>query len=53
MARIVQRSLGGSNRQIDDVRALIGVNGEVLDREYLEYWIDALDVRAQWLVASS
>ncbi len=39
---------GGSERQIEDVRELVRVAGDSLDRPYIERWVDALGVRAAW-----
>jgi hypothetical protein len=37
---------GGSARQLEDVRELVGLAGARLDRDHIERWVDALDVRA-------
>lgn len=39
---------GGSERQRDDVRGILAVQGDGLDRDYLEHWIEALGLRAEW-----
>jgi hypothetical protein len=42
---------GGSQRQLEDVRELVQLAGERLDRAYVEGWIDALDLAAMWAAA--
>ncbi len=42
------RRSGGSERQIDDVRGILAVQGPTLDRVYVERWVDALGLRADW-----
>jgi hypothetical protein len=39
---------GGSERQIEDVRALVGLAGEALDRAYVERWVGELELREAW-----
>lgn len=43
---------GGSARQLEDVRTLLRLRGEELDRDYVQHWVDALGVREQWALAS-
>ena len=40
--------LGASGRQLDDVRTLLRIAGDAVDRSYLERWVAALGVRAEW-----
>ncbi len=42
---------GGSQRQIEDARALVLLAGARLDRAYVERWIDALDLADVWAQA--
>jgi len=42
------RSSGESERQVRDVRGILDVKGESLDRDYIERWLDALGVRELW-----
>ena len=42
------RRSGGSERQLDDVRGIITVQGTSLDRGYLETWVGTLGLRDQW-----
>lgn len=44
--------LGGSARQIEDVRALLRINAGRIDVAYLDRWLDALGIRTQWALAS-
>lgn len=51
LSKLEWAKLGGSARQLDDVRVLINVNRPQLDTEYLDRWILALDIDAQWRAA--
>lgn len=42
------RAAGGSERQLEDVRALVRLAGETLDREYVEKWIGGLGLEDAW-----
>jgi hypothetical protein len=44
---------GGSERQRDDVRCIVAVQGAALDLTYLERWIRDLDLAAEWNLATS
>lgn len=48
LSKLEWARLGGSERQFDDVRALLRVAGDTLDRAYLERWVDPLGLRAEW-----
>lgn len=52
LSKLEWAMLGGSARQIEDVRALLRINAGHIDTEYLERWLDALGVRPQWELAS-
>jgi predicted nucleotidyltransferase len=39
---------GGSQRQLEDVRALLGLAGRKLDRAHVEHWVEALGLDAEW-----
>jgi hypothetical protein len=43
--------LGASARQLDDVRMLLRIAGDDVDRSYLDRWIAALGLREQWEAA--
>lgn len=42
---------GASQRQIEDAAAVLSVQGQSLDREYLEKWISDLGLTEQWQAA--
>lgn len=48
LAKLEWAKLGESERQVRDVRGIVEVKGEALDREYIERWLDDLGVRALW-----
>lgn len=48
LAKLEWASLGASERQLEDVRRVVEVKGDALDRAYIEQWLDPLDVRALW-----
>lgn len=52
LSKLEWANLGGSVRQIEDVRALVRIRGDELDRAYVERWADVLGVRAQWIAVS-
>jgi hypothetical protein len=48
LAKLEWAKLGESERQLRDVRGILEVNGESLDRAYVERWLDELGVRDLW-----
>ena len=48
LSKLEWARLGASGRQLEDVRALLRIAGESVDRPYLEPWVDRLGVRAEW-----
>ena len=40
---------GGSDRQIEDVRSVVEVRGDSLDRKYIESWVARLGLEEVWL----
>lgn len=52
LSKMEWAKLGGSYRQIEDVRSLTRVNADTLDRVYLNHWIDVLGLAQQWRAAS-
>ena len=48
LAKLEWAHLGGSHRQLDDVRSLIQLAGPTLDSIYLEGWTMRLGVQAEW-----
>ncbi|MGE0552080.1 MAG: hypothetical protein AB7R55_01495 [Gemmatimonadales bacterium] len=53
LSKLEWARLGDSRRQLEDVAELLRINGPDLDRDYLDRWIDALGVRAQWREAAA
>lgn len=43
---------GGSQRQLEDVRELLELGGEKLDRAYVERWVTALGLETMWVDVS-
>jgi hypothetical protein len=48
LAKLEWAKLGESERQLRDVRGMLDVQGDALDREYVERWLDELGVRELW-----
>jgi hypothetical protein len=48
LAKLEWAKLGSSERQLQDVRGILDVNGGALDRAYIESWLDDLGVRELW-----
>lgn len=48
LAKLERAALGGSERQIEDVAALLRLHGDRIDRVYLDQWIDQLGTTPQW-----
>ncbi len=48
LAKLEWAKLGASERQLDDVRGIIEAQADLLDRAYVERWLDALGVRGLW-----
>jgi hypothetical protein len=48
LSKLEWARLGGSARQLEDVRALLRIAGTDVDTPYIESWIDPLSVRSQW-----
>jgi hypothetical protein len=51
LAKLEWARLGGSRRQIEDVAGLLEVRGAELDIAYIEGWVAALGVNAEWAAA--
>ena len=51
VAKLEWAKLGKSERQIDDVAAILRVRWEALDRPYLDRWISELALKEPWSVA--
>lgn len=48
LSKLEWARLGASARQMEDVRTLLRIAGDATDRSYIERWVDALGVRAEW-----
>jgi len=51
IAKLEWAGLAKSQRQIEDVAAVLGLRWEALDEPYLEKWISELGLKEQWSVA--
>ncbi len=51
LAKLEWAKLGGSTRQLEDVAGLLTVRRGELDRPYIEHWLEALGVSAEWAEA--
>jgi hypothetical protein len=51
LAKLEWAKLGGSRRQIEDVTGLLEVRGSELDLAYVQHWVAALGLTAEWEVA--
>jgi hypothetical protein len=51
VAKLEWAKLGGSQRQIEDAAAIIRIQGDALDKSYLEKWISELELSDQWMLA--
>jgi hypothetical protein len=48
LAKLEWAKKGGSERQLRDIRGILDVKGESLDRHWIERWLDDLEVRSLW-----
>ena len=48
LSKLEWSTIGGSTRQLEDVRRLLAIADETLDRAYIERWLDPLRVRRAW-----
>jgi hypothetical protein len=51
LSKLEWAKLGESDRQIIDVRGILQLRWDQLDKGYLARWIDALDLHEQWRLA--
>ena len=51
IAKLEWAKLGDSERQLVDAAGILEVQRDSLDVDYIEKWVDALDLRQQWTVA--
>jgi hypothetical protein len=50
VAKLEWAKLGGSARQLEDVATMVRVAGTGIAHDYLDHWIDELELQAQWHV---
>ncbi len=48
LSKLEWATMGGSTRQLEDVRRLLAIAGDALDGAYIERWIEPLRVRRVW-----
>jgi len=48
VAKLEWAKLGGSERQLEDVRTLVRMRAALLDRTYVEQWVQQLDLGEMW-----
>lgn len=42
---------GGSEKHLGDIRSILDVRGDSLDFEYIESWVERLDLSSEWALA--
>ena len=48
VAKLEWSKAGSSDRQLEDVAGILRVRGPELDLDYIERWLDELELREQW-----
>jgi hypothetical protein len=48
IAKLEWAKLGASSRQIEDAAGIVRLQGDRLDRNYVEQWVDSLGLEDQW-----
>ncbi|HEY5944990.1 MAG TPA: hypothetical protein VIV40_05835 [Kofleriaceae bacterium] len=48
IAKLEWSKEGNSDRQLEDVAGILRVRGDGLDRDYIERWVEELELREQW-----
>jgi hypothetical protein len=51
IAKLEWAKLGASERQIEDAAGILRLQGDRLDRGYVEKWVEQLGLEAQWAAA--
>ena len=51
IAKLEWAKMGESQRQIEDAAGILRIQGKQLDRDYVENWVRALGLEAQWHAA--
>ena len=49
LSKLEWAKLGGSARQLEDVRTLFRLRSNDIDTNYIERWLDPLGIRTLWL----
>ena len=48
LAKLERHKIGESARQLEDAAGVIRRQGDYLDRDYVERWVEELDLSAEW-----
>ena len=48
IAKLEWAKLGESERQLRDVASILSIRGTDLDMDYINTWVEQLDIAAQW-----
>ena len=48
VAKLEWAAMGASARQLEDVRSLLRINADIVDRAYIERWVEALGLQPGW-----
>lgn len=48
LSKLEWATMGGSARQLEDVRRLLAIGGDAVDLAYIARWIEPLGVRSAW-----
>lgn len=51
IAKLEWAKIGESQRQLEDAAAIVRVKGDLLDRRYVELWVNELRLEEQWSAA--
>jgi hypothetical protein len=53
IAKLEWSKSGNSDRQLDDAAGILKMQGANLDREYIEHWVEALQLDSEWDAAKT
>lgn len=48
LSKLEWNKIGESERQLNDVAGILKLRSDTLDFDYIEHWVDVLDLRQQW-----
>jgi hypothetical protein len=51
IAKLEWAKRGNSERQIEDAAGILKMQGGKLDRDYIEKWVQSLDLASEWHAA--